>query len=162
MLRIINLTVLFLLTLISCSEQPSLIRHWYLQESTSKNSSYVELIFDRDSVNIYKNGWNWAKVPYQKQETLISVLNQNIKIVANNKKSLILRNENGTIEKYQATPLNESLDANRLRKFQYDIKKTSLQDSIQIQELKNNLWIFMGGAYDTLYLEKNIHIEKAK
>jgi len=161
-IKIIFLSVFFLLSLNSCNEYDLLINHWYLQKSTSRNSQYAELIFDRDSVNIYRNGSSWTKIPYKREKNHIFIFNQDIRIIKNDEKILELENGDGSIEEYQVVTLNEALDLSQLRKFQYNIKKTAIEDSLQIQRLKNELWIFMGGTYDTLNLEEDIYLKKAQ
>ncbi len=153
--------------MISCTKKRKNINgHWYMHNITGNIIiPYAEIIIYNDSVNVYDEGDYWHKESFNIDSDSVVKIGSFYegRMIYLSSDSLIFtmpdkENERIVFRKLfeQGEPFKEY---ERLRRFLYMTKYTSLNDTNKVEQLKNEMWYFFGGATDdSLILEEDILI----
>lgn len=158
---IILISLLFFL---NCNRNASDINgHWYLVSTNSGQSLYLELKMNTssDSIEINRDGHYWYKKPFKYSlDGTMQIGTQIHNVVFADKDSLVLQGGEvqGIFKKLSAKPFLTQSEERMIRRFYYYAQTTSKDSIFQVENLKHDMWVFFGEAYDTLHLEENLEI----
>ena len=158
----------FTLALTGCSkvDKFDLDGHWYLTAiSPDIHSMYLEFKIDGNKLNIKRDGDHWYEAPFdQYANNKIQIQDFKGKVDLNNHNRLVI--SDSLLNEYifqrvnKLHPLDEN-EISKIRKLQYYARHTSIKDSLKVEALKLDMWVFFGGDFDQRE-EEAIKIERPK